>query len=521
MNAQVFAPPTQKTIDPWESLGNDGWNWESLRGFHDMSCTYPSIPESSWETLAVGSWPLQDDGDQGPIRTSFPLETHPIRKAWAETFEKLGYRMAGPSWVNGPVGAFSPLASVDPASRERSYAANRYYEPVKHRENLHVLSNATVEKILFKEGTSEASGVQYRHDSVTKSVTARKEVIMAAGTLQSPKLLELSGIGNHAILAQYGIAAIKDLPGVGEGLQDHLVVDLSFEAEATLKTRDPIIRREPEAVQQAMAEYTANGTGILTSPGILTYAYMPVDGLLSHDGQRHLRTLLEENRPKKGDLGGREQLARGASAYYEVAEKTLLDPAAPSGVYLSSLGQNPLESDPVTGQRTYKPLPGTYLTLAGILAHPLSRGSVHIRSGDVSDAPEIDPKFLSNPVDIEVFAQHMLYLQSLASSAPLSELLTQPAKPARSISHLADLESAKDYIRIRAASMWHPAGTCAMLPEESGGVVDSHLRVHGIKNLRVVDASVVPVLPPGHLQSTVYAVAERAAWLIKSEYGLK
>lgn len=462
---------------------------------------------------------MQNDSEQGSIQTSFPLETHPIRKAWVETFEKLGYRMSGHSWSNGAVGAFSPLASVDPTSRERSYAANCYYDPNKHRENLHVLSNATVEKILFKEGSTEAIGLQYLHNSVTKSVTARKEVIIAAGALQSPKILELSGIGNRAILAQHSINAIKDLPGVGESLQDHLVVDLGFEAKTTLETSDPIIRREPEAVQQAMAEYTANRTGILTSSGILTYAYMPADSLLSHDGQKRLRTLLEENCPKKGDLRGRE-LAR-ALALYRVAEKALLDPAAPSGAYLSSLGQNPLESDPVTGQRTVKPLPGKHLSLAGILSHPTSRGSVHIQSGDVSDSPEIDPNYLSNPVDIEIFAEHTLYLQSLASSPPLSGLLKQPPRPSRSISHLADLQGAKEYIRICAASMWHPAGTCSMLPEESGGVVDNRLRVHGVENLRVVDSSIVPVLPPGNLQSTVYAVAEKAAWLIKSEYGLK
>lgn len=422
-------------------------------------------------------------------------------------------------WFDGSVGAFSNLASVDSVSRERSQAANRYYDPIKHRENLHILTNATVEKILFKEGSAEAIGVQCHHDSTTKSVTARKEVIIAAGALQSPKILELSGIGDHNILAQHGIRTIKDLPGVGESLQDQLVVDLGFEAEALLETRDPIIRQEPEAVKQAMAEYTANRTGILTSSGILTYAYMPAGTLESHDGHQRLKTLLEDNRPKRGDLEGLE-VAR-ALAFYGVAEKALLDPAMPSGVYLSSLGQNPLESDPVTGQRTFKPLPGKHLVLAGILSHPTSRGSVHIQSSDAFAAPAIDPKYLSNPVDIEVFAEHMLYLQSLASSPPLGGLLRQPPKPSRSISHLADLEGAKEYIRIRAASMWHPAGTCSMLPEDIGGVVDNRLRVHGVKNLRIVDSSIVPVLPPGNLQSTVYAVAERAAWLIKSEHGLK
>ncbi|KAI1379832.1 oxidoreductase [Hypoxylon crocopeplum] len=427
LSAEVFAPPMQGIIDSWASLGNDGWNWDSLRGFYDKSYTYPSISKSSWETLGFGS------------------------------------RAADDPWFNGSVGAFINLASVDPTSREKSKAANCYCDPIKHRKNIYVLCNATLKKILFKEGSTKAIRLQYHHDSIAKSVTARKEVIIAAGALQSPKILELSGIGNRDILVQHGIDAIKDLPGVGEGLKDHLVVDLGFEAEA-LETRDSIIRREPDAVRWAIAEYTADRTGILTSSGILTYAYMPVDTFPSHDGHQRLRTLLEENRPKKGDLEGRE-LAR-ALAFYGVAEKALLGPTMPSGVYISSLGQNPLESDPVTGQRTFKPLPGKHL--------------------------------VSNPVNIEIFAEHMLYLESLASSSPLSGLLKRPPKPPRSISHLADLEGAKEYIRTRATSM-----------------------VHGVENLRVVDSSIIPVLPPGNFQSTLYADTERAAWLIKSEYRLK
>ncbi|KAI1100412.1 oxidoreductase [Jackrogersella minutella] len=518
LNVQVFAPPTQGIIDSWASLGNDGWNWDSLRGFYDKSYTYPSVPESSWDTLGIGSRPTQNDSNQGPVQTSFPLATHPIRKVWAETFEKLGYRKNEDLWSNGSVGAFSNLASVDPTSQRRSQAANSYYDPIKHRKNIHVLTNATAEKVLFKEGSTKAIGLQYHYKSMTKSVTARKEVIIAAGALQSPKILELSGIGNRDILAQHGIDAIKNLPGVGEGLQDHLVAALGFEAE-NLETNDALIRLDMVATQQAMHEYTTNRAGLLTSSGVLTYAYMPVDTLASHDGHQRLRVLLEENRPRKGNLEGRE-LAR-ALTFYGVAEKALLDPAMPSGVYLSSLGQNPLESDPVTGKRTDKPLPGNHLVLSGVLSHPTSRGSVHIQSSDAYDAPVIDPNYLSNPVDIEIFAEHMLYLQSLASSPPLSGLLKQPPKPSRSMSHLVDLEGAKEYIRIRATSMWHPAGTYSMLPEDIGGVVDNRLRVHGVENLRVVDSSIVPVLPPGNLQSTVYAIAEKAAWLIKSDHGLE
>ncbi|KAI0395142.1 aryl-alcohol dehydrogenase [Xylariaceae sp. FL0594] len=527
INAQVYAPPTSDIVDSWASLGNEDWDWTSFRRFHEMAYTYPRIPASEWETLGLKHWPLgNDNSTSGPIKTSFPLPSHPIRKAWAETFENLGY---GKEADDGPlyptsVGAFSPLASVDPVSCERSQAAGAYYKPLMNprRENIDLRTNATVEKVLFSHDDQEeettipkAIGVQYRRDATTHRVLARKEVIVSAGALQSPKILELSGIGDRAILGNHGIDVLRHLKGVGEGLQDHLVVDVVFEAADDLQTRDANIRREPEAVKQAMDEYESKQSGILTSSGLLTAAYMP---LLKKDGgeeQQRLRNLLEANRPKQSDE------ETGSSALYKIANEAILSPAAPSGVYIASLGQNPQASDPVTGARSLDVLPGSHLTLVGILSHPVSRGSVHIHSRNPSDGPVIDPKYLSNPVDVEVFAQHMLNIQLLASSPLLNRLLKHPLTHSRPMSVMRDKVDAERYVRLRAASMWHPAGTCAMMAEDMGGVVDKELKVHGVRNLRVVDASVIPVLPPGSLQSAVYGVAEKAAEMIRREYGLK
>lgn len=513
LNAQVWAPPSREIIDAWDFLGNEGWNWDSISSLYNQAYTSPAIPDSLVETLGVEGWDRTNDSTPGPIKASYPSPTHPIRKAWTDSFEKIGRRMPNDPWVSGSIGAFSNLASVEPTSQERSDSAVTYYGIAKGRSNLEIITNATVEKILFSEGTTEATGLQYQQDSETKTVTARKEVIVAAGALQSPKLLELSGIGNSQILNQHGIPIVVDLPGVGEGLQDHLVCDIGFEAVDTLETRDALMRQEPQAIQDAINEYVANHTGILTNSGILTYAYLPTVGNDSPEGRERLSKLLDENRPSVNDSR--------AKAVYEVTEKALLNPNIPSGVYLSVLGQNPTKSDPTTGGIVMDPLPGKHLVLAGILSNPISRGTVHIKSSNVSDAPAIDPMYLSNPVDIELYAEHMLQLQSIASLSPLlGTILKEPLTPSRSEAVFTDLEGAKDWIRLRATSMWHPAGSCAMLPQEIGGVVDSHLKIHGVKNVRVVDSSIVPLLPPGNLQSTVYAVAEKAARLIKEEYGL-
>ncbi|KAI1505916.1 putative GMC oxidoreductase [Biscogniauxia marginata] len=519
INANVFAPPTKAILDAWAALGNDGWDWDAFKSYYAKVYTYPLIPKTLEKKLGIENQTAKDNNTpKGPIQVSFPGDPlHPVREAWAETFKKKGYLMENDPWTTTEsIGAFSNLSTIDPILKERNHVAKTYYTPIKDRENLHVLTNTTVEKVILEEvhDSVKAVGVRYRSEADLKTVAARKEVIIAAGALQSPKLLELSGIGNQDLLTEHSIKVIKDLKGVGENLQDHLACDMGFEAVDEVDTLDALARQEPEALGQALRDF-ANHTGLLTSSGIKTYAYMPVIEHLSANGRERLQKLLQQNRPSKG--APQDQKQSRDLAYYEVVEKSLLNPNEPSSAYLAAIGQNP--GPPA--DRPSQPLPGKYLTLAVILSNPLSHGSVHIRSKDVLEVPVVDPKYFTNPIDVEVYAQHVLYLQSIAKSPPMSNLLKQPPRGYNSRPELTDLDAATRYIKSRAVSMWHPAGTCAMLPEEKGGVVDTKLRVYGVQNLRVVDSSVVPLLPPGNLQSTIYALAEKAADIIKEEYGLK
>ncbi|KAI1633638.1 putative GMC oxidoreductase [Biscogniauxia mediterranea] len=521
ISACLFAPPTKAIIDTWAALGNDGWDWDTLKSYYAKVYTPPVVPKSSEKKLALDGWAAKsDDTARGPVKVSFPGDhTHPIREAWVQAFKDRGYFMRNNPWVSGEaVGAFSVLATIDPTTGERNHAAKTYYSPVKERGNLHTLTNTVVDKIMFGDGdlSNTAVGVRYHSQAGMKTVSARKEVIIAAGALQSPKLLELSGIGDPDLLKRHGIEVVKDLVGVGENLQDHLACDLGFEAADGVDTLDAIERREPDALKQAMQDFT-NHTGPLISSGMKTFAYMPAIEHVAGHGWDVLRKLLDQNRPPKAPRPDPTQ-AR-ATAFHEVAEKALFDPNQPSAAYLTTIGQYPGDADPATRRRP-PALPGKYITLAAVHSGPLSRGSVHIRSASGFEAPAIDPRYFTHPVDVEVYTQHMLYLQGLAGSRPLGALFRQPLRAYNAAPPLANFYAAVRYIQSRAVSMWHPAGTCAMLPEDRAGVVDSRLRVYGVRGLRVVDASVVPLLPPGNLQSTVYALAERAADIIKEDYGL-
>ncbi|KAI1303807.1 oxidoreductase [Xylaria venustula] len=515
INAHVYAPPTKAIPDAWAELGNEGWDWDAMGPYYTKAFTLPQTAEKLRTPLGIDKNSPKDLNTDGPLQLSYPgSPLHPVRKIWAETFEQKGYRMTTDPWTEASAGAFSNLTSIDPVTRERCHAAKAYYHPVQDRKNLHVILGAHVDKIIFddKQSQPKAVKVQYRHEGETKVVRARKEIIISAGALQSPKLLELSGIGDADILRKNKIEVVKALPGVGENLQDHLICDLTFPAVDEIETLDALARQEPEAFQKAMIDFAQNHDGVLTSGGILTYAYLPTVESLEGPDRERLVQLLEENRPAASEKA-RTRL------YYEIAEKTLLDHAKPSAAYLSVIALDVIAPDPKTGVPT-PPQPGNHLTIATILAQPLSRGTVHIVSNDSSDAPEIDPKYLSHPLDSEILARHVMYIATIAKSTPLNTLLKQPLEAA-TLEYVADLEAAKKYIRARTISMWHPVGTCAMLPEHIGGVVDAALRVHGVQNLRVVDSSVVPLLPVGNLQSTVYAVAERAADIILGEYELK
>ncbi|KAL1866341.1 hypothetical protein Daus18300_006805 [Diaporthe australafricana] len=512
-----FQTEPQALIDAWESLGNEGWNWEILREHIHRSFTSHSVSKDTEKALGIDEWTVKDVPAKGPIFTSFPQNpSASIQEAWAATFKSKGLLTTKNPFIEASVGSFSHLNSVDPNTKERSYTTTAYYHPVKGRDNLVVLTGANVEKILFDEESGQcikAKSVRYRHDGEIQTITATKEIILAAGAFQSPKILELSGIGDSEIIAKHGIEVIKHLPGVGENLQDHLVCAIAYRAVDSLDTLDALARQEPEAIGQAIHAYETNRSGPLTSTGLDAYAYLPIMYDDPRRGQERLRNLIRENRPPETD--------RAAQAMYSLASKTLLDSAAPSAAYLAFRSQSVLPVDLSWSPNSPTgPSPGKFITIAVFLSNPMSRGSVHIRSADPADAPLIDPAYLSHPVDAEVMAEHMLQVERIAASEPLSSrFLVQPLARRDPAADLrGDLDRAKKYIRASSMSMWHPAGACAMLPSEMGGVVDSALRVHGIRGLRVVDASIMPLVATANLQATVLGVAERAADLIKEEW---
>lgn len=419
----------------------------------------------------------------------------------------MGYNTTADPFCGESIGAYSGLAAVDPKTKTRSYAATGYGLQTMNRPGLHIITEAMTRRILLDRSSPEANvkatGVEVAINGRPQphTIKANKEVILSAGTFNTPKLLELSGVGNEKVLSQFGIPTIIKNSSVGENLQDHLMTGISFEVADGVVTGDPLLRQEPDAVESAMKMYTEQKAGPMTIGGVQSSAFMP---LLDRAGEKSQRQLLE-----------------GLSSVTTGDQKIVCDildrPKAPTCSMFMFLAQANLHETSGKSFVGAQLLPENYLSLGIIQSLPFSRGNAHISSADPNDQQIIDPQYFSHPLDIEIMARNLLDVENLHKAEALRPYLKPNGKRNHPDSFITDLESAKKYLRDTATTAYHSCGTASMLPEGKGGVVNEKLLVYGTTNLRVCDASIFPLIPRANIMSTVYAVAERAADIIKDD----
>ena len=456
---------------------------------------------------------MQDiQGNSGPIQGSFPEFHGPLGGAWIETFKNLGLANSADPLSGNQSGGFTNLSTVKPGVWERSHAGNAYYEPVASRPNLHLITEVMVEKLILEKSASgdvEAKGVYITQEGKTKAITAKKEVLLSAGVFQTPQILELSGIGNPEILQKYGINVVVDSPYVGENLQDHAMSGACFEVVDGLPTIDMI--RDPQVIQGAMTAYMTARQGPLTS-GFHSHANIPIIEAVKEPGRGEVLKLLEQH------LGAVQNPKAPAEASQYAALRSMLEnPEEASAFVAMGASQAHLEAE------TQKELfaisdPHNYMCILVSLANPFSRGNVHITSDSVQDYPAVDPRYLSHPLDAEIFGRHVQSIPKVAATKPLADFLKPGGVTIPRDLKVDSIEGAKEHLKTNIVTFNHPCGSCAMMSKELGGVVDDRLRVYGVKGLRIVDASIFPMIPRGNIQSTVYAVAEKAADIIKADY---
>lgn len=505
----MIAFPSKSSIDAWGKLCNSGLDHKSMLPYYKKFHTFNAPPKEIKDSLGLQYIDEKAQGSSGPIQVSFCCEHNQLEQAWKATFNSLGLEATNDPITGEGGGGQNNAGSVDPKTATRSHAAATYYNAnVAKRANLRVVTEALVGRIIISDNETglRATGVCFIDETQQESqVFARKEVILAAGALQSPQLLELSGIGSADILRHHGIDVILDQPFVGENLQDHVMAAVSFETEVEIF--DTL--RDNRVVSAAKAQYENDKTGPFAGR---TYssAYVPWSDLLDKACQTELmkmmQDVIDENVPQSPVQ--RKQ--------FQVIRSLLQEDQASAVQYSLIPAQINVAEGPNISQMLKPVQSENYFTILTSLSHPFSRGSVHINSSDPSVKPTLDPNYLSHPLDKEILALHLPFLEILVETEPLAFLVKGGGRRIPADIDLHKLAAARQHTEL-SIPHYHLSGTCAMMPKGLGGVVDERLRVHEVGNLRVVDSSIFPIIPRGNIQSTVYAVAERAADIIKED----
>ncbi len=449
INAMVYIRGQKEDFEDWKEMGNPGWGWDDVLPYFKKS-----------ETNDKGG----DDyrGGDGPVHVAtMDRDLHPL----CQDFIAAGTELQLPQNPDFNGATQEGVGTYQNTAKDgmRMSTARAYIGPARRRPNLRVEKHALAMGIEL-DGR-RATGVTYRQRGQVKTAKARREVILSAGAINSPQLLQLSGIGPAALLRDKGIEVRHGAEGVGLHLQDHLAVDFLYRSKM------------PTLNDQLYPWYGKLWHGmryVLTRRGPLSLGVNQAGGFV---------------RSRAGLRSPNMQL------FFSPVSYTKAPP-----------GQRPLMN----------PDPFPAFLLSAQPTRPTSRGHLEIRSRDPFEPVAIHPNYLSTDYDVQEMLEAAKLLRQLAAAPSLAEVIEAEVAPGPSIQSDDDLISD---CRARAGTVFHPVSTCRMGPDPAVDVVDARLKVHGIKGLRVADASIFPTLTSGNTNAPAIMVGEKAADLILEDVG--
>ena len=444
INAMVYCRGLPGDYDDWREAGNPGWGWS------DLEPVFRSLESQALEDGTVR-------GD-GPLWVSHrSREYHPVKRHFIAAAREAGLPMTDDPNGSAPEGVCA--YQINTRNGLRWSSADAFLRPAMRRPNLTVVTGAEVRRVLF-EG-KRAIGIEYMTSGRTVTARARGEVVLSAGAVGSPKLLQLSGIGPGALLQRNGIALVHDNGAVGGNLQDHLGVNYYFKAKEP--TLNSVLGTWPGRVRAAI-EFA------LSRKGALSLSVNQMGGLV--------RSTPGKARPD-------------VQLYF-----------------------NPLSYTVVTRdgrRRLMKPDPFPGFILGHNPCRPTSTGRIEIASPDPHAAPRIVPNYLATQKDIDDVIASTRLVERLRQTKAMSALIADTMQ--FDCAGRSDDEIVEDF-RQRSGTVFHPCGTCRMAPEGEGGVLDTELRVRGVEGLRVVDASAFPNITSGNTNAPSILLAYRAGQIM-------
>ena len=445
INAMVFVRGQPADFDDWDAAGNPGWGWRDVLPY------FRRLEDSS---RGASEW----RGAGGPQAVAdVSADAHPLCEVFLRAAEQAG-AARNPDF-NGA--SFEGVGHYEITVRDgrRCSTARAYLRPARHRTNLVVATQAQATTIGFA-GT-RARSVSYRRNGTLHTAAATREVVLCAGAINTPQLLQLSGVGPAEQLQAHGIAVVHDRPAVGAHLQDHLCIDYLYRA------------RVPSLNEQLR----------------------PWHGRL----RAGLRYLLQRRGPLALSVNQAGGFVRSRP---ELARPDLQ-------LYFSPLSYTRATTPGLRRLMSPDPFPGFLLSAQP--CRPTSRGRVTLRSADPLAAPRIEPNSLATPEDLDALVRGARFLRALAATPDFAAVIDAEMAPGAQVR--TDEQLIED-IRQRASSVFHPVGTCRMGADPHAAVVDHRLRMHGLAGLRIVDASVFPAVTSGNTNAPVIMVAEKGAAMI-------
>ena len=453
VNGMIWVRGDPLEYDHWASLGNPGWAYADV---------LPYLKRM--ESYALGD--PQYRGREGPMHITRYIDRDPLSEGYHAAACQAG--IPATMDYNGPVFEGIGYLQYNTRRGRRRHTADNYLRPAMKRPNLKVATGALAQRVEF-EG-NRAVGITYRQGDALHSVRVRRELLLAAGAIQSPQILELSGIGNAEVLQRAGVAVVHHAPGVGENLRDHLHVRLAF--ETTLNITLNAILRSPLLRAKMGARWLFLGRGLMSTSSATMMAIA--------------RSRADLPRPDiKMQL---HQLSMASSHYADNRN---------AGSLADRMG---LDAYPGFSVGTY-------------CLRPESRGSIHIRSAEASDPPRIHANYLGAEEDAHTLVAALKMIRKIAAQPALAQYIVRETRPGTDAQSDDEL---LDHIRKTGQTSYHPIGTCRM-GNDKLAVVDSKLRVHGVQGLRVCDASIMPTMVASNTNAPSIMIGEKASDMVLAD----
>jgi choline dehydrogenase len=437
INGLIYVRGQPEDFDHWAQLGNRGWSWDDVLPFFKKA--------ENWEGEAT-EWRDKD----GPLFTSRMTDVPPLCQAAIEAGRQIGleYREDVNSLPHGGIG----YCQQTRGGRRRASAARAYLRPAMKRPNFEVVLKAQVNRIMF-DGR-RAVAVEYERGGAVERAEASREVILSAGAVNSPHILQLSGVGAPEHLKRVGIAVHHPLPGVGQNLQDHYIARISYPVSGTATVNE---RSRGSALVSEIIRYLVTGRGMLTYSASLAAASVKV---LEESVTPDVQCSIAPGSFKDGQIGAPDDF------------------------------------------------PG--ITAGAWQMRPLSRGYVEARSSDPREAPAINPRYLSDQTDRRAIVGGLRFVRRLFAAPALARYCGTEIIPG---AHIATDDERLEYARQKGSTVYHATCTCKMGSDQMA-VVDDQLHVNGLERLRVIDASVMPTVTSTNTNALTIMIAEKGAeWI--------